>query len=228
MNTKITNAKSAGFGVGFVTSLYTTGVLTIPGLLLSPPVFLGALVGTVLLQVVTDPVHEKLARVEEVNRSSLTAHFALRAGATLVGAWTGLALVSSFVSIAANPFTLPAMLAARIGAALIIAAFVYVGMKIKQHQNRVSNPLGHLAAMSMHVKPQTYVMFRADNTDRQGIIEAVSGIGELKEKQSDKGLYRLMLKDPKQDQSARAVLGKFNSVVFVDEQAPQSGLVQAV
>lgn len=191
MNTKITIAKFAGFGVGLATSLYTTGVLTIPGLLLSPPVCLGVLVGTVLLQVVTDPVHEKLARVEEVNRSSLTAHFALRAGATLVGAWTGLALVSSFVSIAANPFTLPAMLAAGIGAALIFAAFVYVGMKIKQHQNRVSNPVGHLAAMSMHVKPQpSYVMFRADNADRQGIIAAVSDIGELKEKQSDKGLYR--------------------------------------
>ncbi|MBP6919096.1 MAG: hypothetical protein KBB94_09285 [Legionellaceae bacterium] len=121
-------ASFAGLAVGFVTSSYSTGVISTTGVFATPilPIVVGSLLGLLPANV----IHKHLAaKYDEIFRNSPNTnafcHFTIRATTAVVGILLGLIVTSLMVNLAINPFVLPALVAGGISAAIIIGLYAY-------------------------------------------------------------------------------------------------------
>ncbi len=125
--------KYMGATVGTVTALFGTSMgsqsmkfLTMPWAIQSP-VLLGVIVGAVLLRVPTNFLEKRIDETFPLNSHAMqnrSYHFLLQAASMTLGTLVGLAVTTAFTSIIANPFTLPALIAAGISALIMFGVYV--------------------------------------------------------------------------------------------------------
>ncbi len=100
------------------------------------PVVFGSMLGILLLTPATNYLSNRINGSYVVQRKY--CHFALQAASWTLGSLIGLAVTSVFFSIAANPFTLPALIAGGVSAAVMLALYA-----ITREQTRTYDRLGH-------------------------------------------------------------------------------------
>lgn len=126
--------KSMGSGVGiaivFGTSIDSAGMnylATTMAWSLQGPLILGAMVGAMLLSVPTLLLQRRIDRTFKLDTEPMknrSYHFLLQAASMTLGTLVGLAMTTAFMSIIANPFTLPALIAAGISALIMFGVYV--------------------------------------------------------------------------------------------------------
>lgn len=134
-------ASFAGLAVGFVTSSYSTGVISTTGVFATPilPIVVGSLLGLLPANV----IHKHLAaKYDEIFRNSPNTnafcHFTIRATTAVVGILLGLIVTSLMVNLAINPFVLPALVAGGISAAIIVGLYAYAYSVLRPAIRRIS------------------------------------------------------------------------------------------
>lgn len=126
--------KSMGSGVGIAivlgTSIDSVGMnylATTMAWSLQGPLILGAMVGGMLLSVPTLLLQSRIDRTFKLDTEPMknrSYHFLLQAASMTLGTLVGLAMTTAFTSIIANPFTLPALMAAGISALIMFGVYV--------------------------------------------------------------------------------------------------------
>jgi len=124
--------RAVGFTTGFSVTLGTTGVAT-ASVATAAPVILGAMLGTMILALPTWSTQRNIETTFKLDTKPMAnrcCHFLLTAASTTLSVLVGLAILSAFMSIIANPFTLPALVAGGISASIMLG--IYLMTKIVQ------------------------------------------------------------------------------------------------
>ncbi|PJD93662.1 MAG: hypothetical protein CK424_02385 [Legionella sp.] len=126
-------AQNFGTLVGLLTPIATTigGLSKVSALTLgaATPIVFGAMIGLMIMDKsvnylkIRDNMYRNADRYRWSDRKENLCYFTLQAASVTLGSLIGLALTSALFTIAANPFTLPALIAEGISAAAILTLY---------------------------------------------------------------------------------------------------------
>ena len=119
------NMKHSGMMVGLANAVMTTNAFATASIATQAPFIGGFILGKLLFHIPTQCLHSRIdAHFEAGGNTNICYHFMLQVASSTLSTLLCLMIMSTFMTIAANPFTLPALIAVGISAAIMLGVYV--------------------------------------------------------------------------------------------------------